>query len=72
MPVIFYSWCFQDDEYLASLQADREKEQRAREEAEAHPEEERRKEEESCKKLDEEKVALTDICFYTVSKSFES
>ncbi|GMN32304.1 hypothetical protein TIFTF001_003600 [Ficus carica] len=45
----------QDDEYLASLQADREKEQRAREEAEARLEEERRKEEESRRKLEEEK-----------------
>ncbi|XP_054823393.1 plant UBX domain-containing protein 8-like isoform X2 [Prosopis cineraria] len=45
----------QDDEYLASLQADKEKELRAAEEAEAACEEERRKEEESHKKLQEEK-----------------
>ncbi|PON46235.1 UBX domain-containing protein [Trema orientale] len=44
----------QDDEYLASLQADREKEQRAREEAEAREEEERQREEESRRKLEEE------------------
>ncbi|GFZ07049.1 ubiquitin-like superfamily protein [Actinidia rufa] len=55
----------QDDEYLASLQADREKELRALEEAEAQRlkeqaareaalEEERRKEEESRRKLEEE------------------
>ncbi|CAK9173073.1 unnamed protein product [Ilex paraguariensis] len=55
----------QDDEYLASLQADREKELKAKEEAEARRseeqaarevalEEERRKEEESRRKLEEE------------------
>ena len=58
--------CFQDDEYLASLQADREKEQRAREEAEAREEEEKRKEEESHRKLEEEQVLLIDasFCFF--------
>ncbi|XP_062074210.1 plant UBX domain-containing protein 8 [Humulus lupulus] len=44
----------QDDEYLASLQADREKEQKAKEEAEAREEEEKRREEESRRKLEEE------------------
>ncbi|KAL0292912.1 UNVERIFIED_CONTAM: Plant UBX domain-containing protein 8, partial [Sesamum radiatum] len=43
----------QDDEYLASLQADREKELKAKEEAEAA---ERRKEDELHRKLQEEKV----------------
>lgn len=46
----------QDDEYLASLQADREKELKALEEAEAAREEERRREEESHRKLREEQV----------------
>ncbi|KAE9596546.1 hypothetical protein Lal_00007811 [Lupinus albus] len=44
----------QDDEYLAALQADREKELKAIEEAEAAREEERQKEEESRRKLQEE------------------
>ncbi|XP_027080951.1 plant UBX domain-containing protein 8-like [Coffea arabica] len=44
----------QDDEYLASLQADREKELKAKEEAEAAIAEERRKEEEFRKKQEEE------------------
>ncbi|KAL6174637.1 hypothetical protein ACLB2K_051283 [Fragaria x ananassa] len=44
----------QDDEYLASLQADREKELKAIEEAEAHREAEREKEEESQRKVEEE------------------
>ncbi|KAL3498781.1 hypothetical protein ACH5RR_041513 [Cinchona calisaya] len=44
----------QDDEYLASLQADREKELKAQEEAEAALAEERRKEEELRRKLEEE------------------
>ncbi|XP_059645684.1 plant UBX domain-containing protein 8-like isoform X2 [Cornus florida] len=55
----------QDDEYLASLQADREKELRVMEEAEARHleeqaareaalEEQRQKEEESCRKIEEE------------------
>ncbi|KAF7810194.1 plant UBX domain-containing protein 8-like isoform X1 [Senna tora] len=44
----------QDDEYLASLQADREKELKALEEAKAAREEERRREEESHRKLREE------------------
>lgn len=46
----------QDDEYLASLQADREKELKALEEAEAAREEERIREEESQRKLREEQV----------------
>ena len=46
----------QDDEYLASLQADREKELKAIEEAEAAREKERRREEESRRKLQEEQV----------------
>lgn len=53
------TWClrfFQDDEYLASLQADREKELKAQEEAEAALAEERRKEEEIRKQLQEEEV----------------
>lgn len=48
----------QDDEYLASLQADREKELKAIEEAEAHREEERQKEEESRRKFEEQQVQL--------------
>lgn len=44
----------QDDEYLAALQADREKELKAKEEAEAALAEERRKEEEFRKKQEEE------------------
>lgn len=44
----------QDDEYLAALQADREKELKAIEEAETRRLEERRREEESLKKLEEE------------------
>ncbi|KAK9927324.1 hypothetical protein M0R45_024512 [Rubus argutus] len=44
----------QDDEYLASLQADREKELKAIEEAEARREEERQKEEEAQRKVEEE------------------
>ena len=46
----------QDDEYLASLQADREKELKAKEEAEAALAEERRREEEFRKKQEEEQV----------------
>lgn len=57
----------QDDEYLAALQADREKELKASEEAERHRleaaaamqvalEEEKRKEEEARRKLIEEEV----------------
>lgn len=44
----------QDDEYLASLQADREKEMKAKEEADAAFAERRRQEEESRRKLEEE------------------
>lgn len=61
--------CIQDDEYLASLQADREKEMKAREEdeirrkeeqaaREAALEEERLKEEELRRKLEEKQVML--------------
>ncbi|XP_016651056.1 PREDICTED: plant UBX domain-containing protein 8 [Prunus mume] len=46
----------QDDEYLASLQADREKELKAIEEAEARRQEDRLKEEESQRKFEEEQV----------------
>ncbi|KAL2962181.1 hypothetical protein AAZX31_17G127000 [Glycine max] len=48
----------QDDEYLASLQADREKELKAMEEAEAAREEERQRAEDSRRKLQEEQVEL--------------
>ena len=48
----------QDDEYLASLQADREKELKAIEEAEARREEERQKEEEAQRKVEEEQVVI--------------
>ncbi|KAI9079824.1 hypothetical protein K1719_038234 [Acacia pycnantha] len=51
----------QDDEYLASLQADREKELKALEEAEAAREEERRREEESQRKLREEQELETQL-----------
>ncbi|XP_057761795.1 plant UBX domain-containing protein 8 isoform X2 [Arachis stenosperma] len=51
----------QDDEYLASLQADREKELKAIEEAEAAREEERRREEESRRKLQEEQELETQL-----------
>lgn len=53
-----YVYLMQDDEYLASLQADREKELKAIEEAEAAREEERRKAEESQRKLQEEQVII--------------
>lgn len=67
----------QDDEYHASLLADKEKELKALEEAEARRleeevarekalEEDRRKEEESQKKLEEEQVLLIDICLAEV------
>lgn len=48
--------CTQDDEYHAALQADREKELKAKEEAEAALEEKRQEEEESQRKAEEEKV----------------
>lgn len=51
----------QDDEYLASLQADREKELKAIEEAEAAREEERRRAEESQRKLQEEQELETQL-----------
>lgn len=53
--------CIQDDEYLASLQADREKELKAKEEAEALCEEERRKDKESRRELEEEMVLWIDM-----------
>lgn len=59
--IIIWCLCFlQDDEYLASLQADREKELKAQEEAEAALAEERRKEEELRKQLQEEEVPYVD------------
>lgn len=69
--VVMCRFCLQDDEYLASLQADREKELKATEEAEARRlsekaareaalEEERQKEEDTRRKLLEEEVAF--IC----------
>lgn len=51
----------QDDEYLASLQVDREKELKAREEAEAAFAEEKRKEEELRRKMEEEQVTALKI-----------
>ncbi|CAI8609719.1 unnamed protein product [Vicia faba] len=57
----------QDDEYLASLQADREKELKAIEEAEAAREEERRKAEESQRKLQEEQELETQLAAKEVS-----
>ncbi|KAI5417321.1 plant UBX domain-containing protein 8 [Lathyrus oleraceus] len=57
----------QDDEYLASLQADREKELKAIEEAEAAREEERRKAEESQRKLQEEQELETHLAAKEVS-----
>jgi hypothetical protein len=56
--ILVYVYLMQDDEYLASLQADREKELKAIEEAEAAREEERRRAEESHKKLQEERVII--------------
>ncbi|KAK7389215.1 hypothetical protein VNO78_24051 [Psophocarpus tetragonolobus] len=57
----------QDDEYLASLQADREKELKAMEEAEAAREEERRRAEESRRKLQEEQELETLLAAKEVS-----
>ncbi|XP_028759029.1 plant UBX domain-containing protein 8 isoform X2 [Neltuma alba] len=57
----------QDDEYLASLQADREKELKALEEAEAAREEEKRREEESRRKLREEQELETQLAAKEVS-----
>jgi len=58
----FAFWSVQDDEYLAALQADREKELRAMEEEKAAKEaalmEQRRKEEETQRKLQEEQVRV--------------
>lgn len=54
--IVSYIYLMQDDEYLASLQADREKELKAIEEAEAAREEEKRREEEAHRKLQEEQV----------------
>lgn len=57
----------QDDEYLASLQADREKELKAIEEAEARRQEDRLKEEESQRKFEEEQVLyILYICIVLV------
>ncbi|XP_019422627.1 PREDICTED: plant UBX domain-containing protein 8-like isoform X2 [Lupinus angustifolius] len=57
----------QDDEYLASLQADRDKELKAIEEAEAAREEERRRAEESRRKLEEEQESETRLAAKEVS-----
>ncbi|RDX72068.1 Plant UBX domain-containing protein 8, partial [Mucuna pruriens] len=57
----------QDDEYLASLQADREKELKAMEEAEAAREEERQRAEESRRKLQEEQELETQLAAKEVS-----
>ncbi|WVZ11250.1 hypothetical protein V8G54_015780 [Vigna mungo] len=57
----------QDDEYLASLRADREKELKAREEAEAALEEERRRAEETLRKLQEEQELETQLAAKEVS-----
>ncbi|KAE9614160.1 putative UBX domain-containing protein 2/7 [Lupinus albus] len=57
----------QDDEYLASLQADREKELKAIEEAEAALEEERQRAEESRRKLQEEQELETQLAAKEVS-----
>ncbi|XP_019446606.1 PREDICTED: plant UBX domain-containing protein 8-like isoform X2 [Lupinus angustifolius] len=57
----------QDDEYLASLQADREKELKAIEEAEAAREEERQRAEESRRKLQEEQELETQLAAKEVS-----
>lgn len=54
------AFLLQDDEYFASLQADREKELKAKEEAEAALAEERRKEEEFRRKQQEEEVPYFD------------
>lgn len=56
--LVFLTSFMQDDEYLASLQADREKELKAIEEAEARREEERQKEEEAQRKVEEEQVMI--------------
>ncbi|KAG4930318.1 hypothetical protein JHK86_047279 [Glycine max] len=57
----------QDDEYLASLQADREKELKAMEEAEAAREEERQRAEDSRRKLQEEQELETKLAAKEVS-----
>ncbi|KAF1874028.1 hypothetical protein Lal_00041469 [Lupinus albus] len=57
----------QDDEYLASLQADRDKEMKAIEEAEAAREEERRRAEESRRKLEQEQESETQLAAKEVS-----
>lgn len=59
----------QDDEYLAALQADREKELKAMEEAAAVREQERQREEESRQKLDAEKVIVI-ICVSLLCRFF--
>lgn len=59
---ISIQWPFflQDDEYFASLQADREKELKAKEEAEAALAEERRKDDEFRRQQQEEEVPYID------------
>lgn len=59
----------QNDEYLASLQADRKKELKAKEEAEAALGEERRKEDELHRKQQEEQVCSFQNLAIRVSSS---
>jgi len=56
--IAVYVYLMQDDEYLASLEADREKELKAIADAEAAREEEKRRAEESQRKLQEEQVTI--------------
>ena len=58
MAIAVYVYLMQDDEYLASLEADREKELKAIADAEAAREEEKRRAEESQRKLQEEQVTI--------------
>lgn len=80
--VLWFVWHLQDDEYHASLLADKEKELKALEEAEAHRleeeaarekarEEDRQKEEESRRKLEEEQVLLIDIWLVEVCRNMD-
>jgi hypothetical protein len=56
--IAVYVYLMQDDEYLASLEADREKELKAIAEAEVAREEEKQRAEESQRKLQEEQVTI--------------
>lgn len=80
--IIIYVSCYivQDDEYLASLQADRDKEMKSIRDAEARQldeetarkaflEEEKKKEEEVQRKLEEEQVPLLFSYINSLSKS---